>query len=352
MPPKGNAPSKKTEQKRQEKIIEDKTFGLKNKNKSKVVQNYVKSVAAQVKKVDGKGGESKRLADEYAQKAAQKKEEEKKALLASLFKSVKKTQEVVEEVEEPEVVDEKYEEIDLYVDQREQIWKDRGEGAPEDDDLATWHANKDKTDKICKYFLDAVEANKYGWRWTCPNGVTCIYRHALPPGYVLKRDLGTTAEEKSELLLEEQLENERHQIQQGTPVTFERFMKWKEEKRIAREKEVEKKRLEEAKKTGGKGLNVLSGRALFTYDPTLFTDDAEALDNEEYEEEVREDEEEKEDGGIREEGEEEEGGEEPEGKEWRTNDNEKIPAGNEENVKINEDVFLGEDDVELPEDDS
>jgi len=38
MPPKGNAPSKKTEQKRQEKIIEDKTFGLKNKNKSKVVQ--------------------------------------------------------------------------------------------------------------------------------------------------------------------------------------------------------------------------------------------------------------------------------------------------------------------------
>lgn len=70
----------------------------------------------------------------------------------------------------------------------------------------------------------------------------------------------------------------------------------------------------------------------------MFTDDAEALDNEEYEEEVREDEEEKEDGGIREEGEEGEGGEEPEGKEWRTNDNEKIPAGTqnwlESNVKF------------------
>jgi hypothetical protein len=30
--------SKKTEKKMQEKIIEDKTFGLKNKNKSKAVQ--------------------------------------------------------------------------------------------------------------------------------------------------------------------------------------------------------------------------------------------------------------------------------------------------------------------------
>jgi hypothetical protein len=343
MPPKGNAPSKKTEAKRQDKVIEDKTFGLKNKNKSKVVQNYVKSVAAQVKQVDGKGGEAKRIADEFAQKAAQKKEEEKKALLASLFKSVKKTQEAVEEEKEADIADEKYEEIDLYVDQREQIWSSKGEDAALDEGLATWHANKDKTDKICKFFLDSVEANKYGWRWLCPNGVTCIYRHALPPGYSLKRDIGT-GEEKSDLLLEEQLENERHQIQQGTPVTFERFIKWKEEKKIAREKEDEKKRLEEAKKTGGKGLNVLSGRALFSYDPTLFTDDAEALGDEEYEEEERDDEEEKEDDGIREEGEEEEeGGEEPEGKEWGV-------AKNDENVKINEDVFLGEDDVELPDD--
>ena len=38
MPKKGEAPSKKTVQKQKEKVIEDKTFGLKNKNKSKVVQ--------------------------------------------------------------------------------------------------------------------------------------------------------------------------------------------------------------------------------------------------------------------------------------------------------------------------
>jgi len=37
-PKKGGDMSKKTEKKLQEKIIEDKTFGLKNKNKSKTVQ--------------------------------------------------------------------------------------------------------------------------------------------------------------------------------------------------------------------------------------------------------------------------------------------------------------------------
>lgn len=39
MPPKEKGgPSKKTEQKKKEKVAEDLTFGLKNKNKSKVVQ--------------------------------------------------------------------------------------------------------------------------------------------------------------------------------------------------------------------------------------------------------------------------------------------------------------------------
>jgi len=37
---KDNGPSKKTEMKKKEKIVEDKTFGLKNKNKSKAVQKY------------------------------------------------------------------------------------------------------------------------------------------------------------------------------------------------------------------------------------------------------------------------------------------------------------------------
>ena len=88
MPPKKEGSSKKTEQKQINKVIEDKTFGLKNKNKSKTVQNYVKSVANQVQQKNSKGGEQYQQALEYQKKQDQKKEEEKNNLLASLFKSV------------------------------------------------------------------------------------------------------------------------------------------------------------------------------------------------------------------------------------------------------------------------
>ena len=48
MPPKKKAqpegPSNKSINKEKAKVIEDRTFGLKNKNKSKVVQQYVKQV--------------------------------------------------------------------------------------------------------------------------------------------------------------------------------------------------------------------------------------------------------------------------------------------------------------------
>lgn len=47
MPPKEKA-SKKAVEKEKAKIIEDKTFGLKNKNKSKKVEKYIKSVQSQV----------------------------------------------------------------------------------------------------------------------------------------------------------------------------------------------------------------------------------------------------------------------------------------------------------------
>ena len=123
---------------------------------------------------------------------------------------------------------------------------------------------KNKTDKICKFFLDAIEKRKYGWRWVCPNGMDCIYKHCLPPGYVLKKD--EVPVEVDTTPLEEQLEEERSQLQGGTPVTLERFLKWKEEKAKAREAEWEAKRLEEEKKTGGRGISALSGKALFAFD--------------------------------------------------------------------------------------
>ncbi|CAD8132821.1 unnamed protein product [Paramecium octaurelia] len=41
--------------------------------------------------------------------------------------------------------------------------------------------------KVCDYFLDALEKGKYGWRWVCPNGMTCHYKHCLPQGYVFRK---------------------------------------------------------------------------------------------------------------------------------------------------------------------
>ena len=45
----GSKASKKTVDKKKDKMIEDKTFGLKNKKKSKNVQNYIQQVNHQVK---------------------------------------------------------------------------------------------------------------------------------------------------------------------------------------------------------------------------------------------------------------------------------------------------------------
>ena len=46
---------------------------------------------------------------------------------------------------------------------------------------------------------------------------------------------------------------------------------------------------EEAKKAKSKKSNIMSGKALFTYDPTLFKDDDDAVDDDLYEEANEED---------------------------------------------------------------
>lgn len=71
--------------------------------------------------------------------------------------------------------------------------------------------------KICKFFLDAVEKAKYGWFWECPNGERCIYRHALPQGYVLKRDKKKMDAEKGpDISLVDLIEKERNALGSAT----------------------------------------------------------------------------------------------------------------------------------------
>ncbi|KAL5279343.1 ZC3H15 family protein [Megaselia abdita] len=134
--------------------------------------------------------------------------------------------------------------------------------------------NRPTTDIICKYFIEAVEKSKYGWFWECPNGERCIYRHALPPGYVLKKDKKKMDEQKTnEISLVDLIERERNALgPHQTKVTLESFIAWK--KRKIQEKK-DKKAAEEAKKEkdfkSGKQFGI-SGREMFSFNPDLVDD--------------------------------------------------------------------------------
>lgn len=80
--------------------------------------------------------------------------------------------------------------------------------------------------------------------------------------------------------MEKQIDEARQKIgKKGQLVTLDIFNKWKEEKRLRKAEEAEKKKKEEEKKGKAQGkMHVLSGRALFQFDPTLFVDDDEAAD--------------------------------------------------------------------------
>lgn len=276
MPPKNQSKQERCQQKalerQKQKIIEDKTFGLKNKNKSKSVQKYIKSVTSQINNT--KGGQVNQELRAAQAKEEKKKQAQQQALLAALFKGTENIKKV--SVEDSKKVDpttiKAEQKIDLYIDQRDQ--KQNSKKTPLSVEPAVF-----STDIICKHFLSAIEKKQYGWFWVCPEGGdSCKYRHCLPKGYVIKEvdsDCGGDLDEDEETL-EERIERERLELPgPGTPVTFETFMEWKKKK----EREEEKAKAEAA--TSGK--QQMSGRELFVYDPSLFVDDDGAADGDTYE---------------------------------------------------------------------
>jgi len=77
MPPKKDGTSKKTVQKKKEQLIEDKTFGLKNKNKSKKVQQAIQSIK---KNVENSGDPKMRKLEEQRRQAKAEAKLRKKAM--------------------------------------------------------------------------------------------------------------------------------------------------------------------------------------------------------------------------------------------------------------------------------
>lgn len=314
MPPKkaGGAPAKPKD---------DKTFGMKNKKGSKA-QQQIKIVQQQQSQV----GKSKEVL------AKEKKKEEEKRLkeLAEKARREDPTFNIVQPRVpfgvDPKTItcaywkagvcekggkckyahaneaSRKTEKKDLYTDMREGDDAEQagagdvnGADAKRLDTMDKWdqakldsvinskHGNpKSTTDKICKFFVQAVEDGKYGWFWECPNGgEKCMYKHRLPPGFVLKSQKKEleAAEKANEISLEEFLESARHSLGSNlTPVTPESFNVWKQsrlDKRAAEEEALESKKKSQAQANKMTGL---SGRELFQFNSSYF-DDADGDDN-------------------------------------------------------------------------
>jgi len=315
MPPKnasGNTtsapqkPSKKTEQKKKEKVIEDKTFGLKNKKGAKQ-QKFIQQVEKQVK--FGGNPSNRKLELEKL------KEKEKKAgdgtddITSTLFKPVTAAQKVEKGADPKSVlcaffkqgqcgkgekckfshdltIERKAEKRSLYCDLRDDGTPDTMDQWDEEklkEVIEKKHGEADRsrpqTDIICKFFLDAVEKSKYGWFWECPNGSDCHYRHALPPGFMLKKDKVKLM--KDEISLEDLVERERAALSSGnlTKVTLVSFIAWKKRK-ISEKKETLRKDEDKKRVDFKAGRHVgLSGREMFTFNPAMAVDELEDGDD-------------------------------------------------------------------------
>ncbi|KAK9845701.1 hypothetical protein WJX81_000013 [Elliptochloris bilobata] len=306
MPPKAADKQKKAADKARAGVrppnLDDKTFGLKNKNKSVKVQQYVKTLessleAAQRKKM---GTDAKAAKKDQKEREAQRQKEldelfaeaikqpkvpvgvDPKSIVCEFFRHGKCTKGFKCKFAHDLAVERKGGKIDIFSDRRED---------GEEDDMGEWDQEKLEavvaqkhgaekgnanraTDIICKFFLDAVEGKQYGWFWQCPNGKDCKYRHALPSGYVLKSQMKELleAEAANSKSIEDVIEEERAKVDARTPITEEVFKKW------AGERAAERKRKRDEELAERKRKGILSGREIFSEEGFLAEDDLGASD--------------------------------------------------------------------------
>lgn len=208
MPPKNVKDDKKKGS--SSKAIEDKTFGMKNK-KGGAAQKQIKQIQSSM----SNSAEAKKKQALQEAKAREKKaQEDAKAEAALLLNKPAQIQKVPFGVDPKTVVcifykkgdcekgkkckfshdlsvERKTEKKNLYTDARAEEEEKKKKETNDDWDeeqlrkvvLSKKGNQQTTTDKVCKYFIDAIEDGKYGWFWVCPNGGDkCKYKHALPPG--------------------------------------------------------------------------------------------------------------------------------------------------------------------------
>ena len=209
MPPKKGAGD---QPKKAKASTADKTFGMKNK-KGAVAKKQIAQMQAQ-DRTNQNPDEKRKQAEKEQREREKAAAEAARREAAELFKPVQ-VQKVPFGVDPKTVlcqffkqghcekgkkckfshdlqVGRRQEKKDLYQDTREEEKQEREKDTMDDWDeeklrkvvLSKQGNPKTTTDKVCKYFIEAVENGKYGWFWTCPNGGDkCMYQHKLPPGY-------------------------------------------------------------------------------------------------------------------------------------------------------------------------
>lgn len=203
--PKGKRPSAA-------KVAEDKTFGMKNK-KGSVAQKHIKQLEATAKS-GGSAEEKRKQAEKDARAREKKAAEDAKRETEALLAKPSQIQKVPFGVDPKTVVcifwrkgncekgrkckfahdlavERKTEKKNLYTDGRAEEEENKKLETSDDWDeeklrkvvLSKKGNQITSTDKVCKFFIEAIEDGKYGWFWVCPNGGDkCKYKHALPPG--------------------------------------------------------------------------------------------------------------------------------------------------------------------------
>mmetsp|Transcript_1767 Transcript_1767/g.2507 ORF Transcript_1767/g.2507 Transcript_1767/m.2507 type:complete len:295 (-) Transcript_1767:53-937(-) len=229
--------SKKNAQKKKQQSIDDKTFGLKNKNKSKKVQSQVQQV---VKSVLHSGDAKVRKAEE--ERAKQKVDRKLRV------KAAKDEQDAL------------FSSALLAVQKKGSTSKKEGKVEAQGRDGADENTKKSTSRAMKMMFqMDAQEMND---------------KLKEDPNYV------PTLEDEIEDQRQKKVAELKASGKAGTPVTQESFAVWQEIKRKKRVAEAKKKvEVELKKKKGGKGLSVLSGRDLYEYKKDLFKDKEDSDDD-------------------------------------------------------------------------
>jgi hypothetical protein len=261
---------------------------MKNKNKSKAVQKYIKSITQNATGKSSKTEDAERKAKEDKQAAIKQS-----ALMASLFNmQTDKKGRTFDPVAKKKAKQEEEEALAAGKKLKDEVKKEIIEGIA--NTIRLTNAKGVRMSELGGHQIIHALKEKHADTWKTLS--LLLFIKAQPKVFwvddpeennpTIRCQEDVDAEEgPDERPLEEIIEEKRRNLPPGgTPVTKESFFAWKEKReqdRLAAVEEARKDRMKKGNKTGNTGL---SGKDLFTFDASLFVDDAEAVSADEYEE--------------------------------------------------------------------